>query len=134
MPDTGNSATVTFGTTGFTARYTGIGQTEQTIPDINKSALATTEFEEYMPGDLTEPGEFECEFQYDPNLRPSVGTVETITITYPVPAGLTNGATMSGTGYIKKRVLPELKNNTLMLGKLGVKWDGVTGPTFTNAT
>lgn len=134
MPDTGNGATVAFGTTGFTARYTGLGQIEQEVPDINKSALITTEFEEYMPGDLAEPGEFECEFQYDPNEQPTLRTVETITVTYPVPAGLTNGATLSGSGYVKKRRLPELKNNQLMLGALTVKWDGVTGPTFTDAS
>lgn len=133
MADTGNGATITM-SDGFTASYTMIGGFEQEIPAIEDSHLTTSTKKTYIPGDLYEPGEWPAEFQYNPNTQPSIGTVLTITITYPVPSGSSNGATHAGTGFIKKRKFPELKNNELMIGEYVVQWDGKTGPTFTDAT
>lgn len=135
--DTGNGTVLTFGTSGFTAFFMEIGGTEQEVPDIKTSHLGTTVKETYIAGDLYESGEFECEFQANTstNAQPTIGgTAETITITYPVPTGLTNGATLAGTGYVKKRKTAGAKNNELMMGNMTVKWDGVTGPTFTAAS
>lgn len=133
MADTGNGSSITM-SDGFTASYTMIGGFEQEIPDIETSHLGTSTKKTFVPGDLYDPGEFEAEFQYDPNNQPSIGTTLTITITYPVPSGSSNGATTSGTGYIKKRKFPELKNNELMVGTYTVKWNGSTGPTFADAS
>lgn len=133
MADTGNGASITM-SDGFTAAYTMIGGFEQEIPAIDTSHLGSTTKKTYRPGDLYEPGEFEAEFQYDPNNQPSIGTTLTITITYPVPSGSSNGATASGTGFIKKRKFAELKNNELMVGTYTVQWDGSTGPTFADAS
>lgn len=135
MADTGNSATITFGTTGFTAQYTMIGGAEMERPKVKTSHLTTTNYETYMVGDLTEPGETECEFQYNPNTQPPIlNAAETITITYPVPSGLTNGATKSGTGFLVKWSEPELKNNELMIAKYTIAWDGNTEPTYVDAS
>lgn len=134
MADTGHGATLTFGTTGFTLNRRMIGGSEFELPDVNKSHLGTTGFEEYMPGDLEEPGEFEAECEFTPGAAGSIparGTVETITQTYPIATGQSAGGTLAGTGYIKKVGTPELRTNTLMVVKVTVKWDGVTGPTFT---
>lgn len=134
MADTGHGATLTFGTTGYTANRRMIGGSEFELPDVEKGHLGTTGFQEYMPGDLTEPGEFEAEFEFDPgtaNQVPTLGTVETITVTYPIKSGQSAGGTLAGTGYLKKFGTPELRTNTLMVAKGTVKWDGVTGPTFT---
>lgn len=134
MADTGNSATISFGTSSFTAAYTEIGGTEQELPKIMTSHLGTSTKHTYIPGDLYEPGEMDCEFQYDPDTEPPIGTVETITVTYPIPTGKTGGATLAGTGFISKRKTASLKNNELMVGTYTVCWDGLTGPTFTDAT
>lgn len=137
MADTGNTAALTFGTTGFSAAIAPrnmIGSTEFELPKINKSSLATTGFEEYIPGDLEEPGEVEIECQFDPGVSgtvPARGTVETVTITYPVKSGQSSGGTVAGTAFIRKVSLPELRNNLLMAIKVLVAWDGVTGPTYT---
>ena len=68
-------------------------------------------------------------------MQPPLGGVEeTITITFPVPAGMTNGATLAGKGIVHKRRTADLKNNELMMGKFSVKWTGTTGPTYTAAS
>lgn len=135
MADTGNTSTITFGTSGFTANFHMIGSFEQERPVVKTSHLGTSNRETYIPGDLYEPGSFECEFEYDPDEQPPIGgAAETITITHPVPSGSSNGATAAGSGFISKWSSAELKNNELMVGKCTVQFDGITGPTFSDAT
>lgn len=124
--DTGNTATVTFGTTGFTGRFMVIGELEQEVPILDDSHLGSTECEEKIPGDLNTPGQSQCEYQFE-NALPPLKTVETITITYP------NGATKAGFGFIFKRSMPECKNNQIMMGKLAFTFNGKPAPVFTPA-
>lgn len=132
MADTGNTATITFGTSGFTANFHMLSGPEQERPKINKSHLGSADFEEYMPGDLVEPGEIEGEFEYDPDEQPPISAaVETITLTYP--SALANGATCIGTGFVTRWSAPELRNNTLMVARVTVAFDGVTGPAWADA-
>jgi hypothetical protein len=131
----GNTATIVFGTSGFTANMHLIGGTEQERPDVNDSHLTTTNYETFVPGDLANPGEFEAEFEFNPNNQPPIlSDPETITITFPVPAGLTHGATLAGSGYVKKWKSGDLRNNQLSVGNYTVKWDGKTEPTWTDAS
>jgi hypothetical protein len=135
MADTGNSATISFGTSTFTANYHSIGGLEETLDKIEDSHLGTSTRKTYIPGDLAEPGEIACEFEYDPDDQPPIGSApETITITYPKPSGASAGATLAGTGFIISRKTPDLKNNELMVGEFTIAFDGKTGPTFTAAT
>ena len=135
MADTGNSATIVFATTGFVANFHLLGGAEHEIEVIEDSHLGTTTYKTYIPGDLDEPGEFDCEFEWQGDVSPPArGTAETITVTHPVPPTLSNGATHAGTGFIQKVKLPEMVNNELQMGSLTVKWDGKTGPTYTAAT
>ena len=133
--DTGNQATISFATTGFTGRFHMIGSTEQEIADLEDSHLGTTDFKTYFPSDLAEPGEFEIEFEWQgDDTPPALGTIETITVTHPVPPGMSNGAVHAGTGYVKKVAYPELRNGAIQVGKATVRWDGKTGPAYTPAT
>jgi hypothetical protein len=133
-PDTGNTATIVFGTSAFTAKYHEIGASEQEVPKIKDSHLGTTVKETCQPGDLYDPGEVDCEFQYVAGVNPPIGGApETVTITYPVPTGKTTGATLAGTAFIRKRKSSSLKNNELLIGSYTLCWDGKTGPTFTAA-
>lgn len=134
MADTGQTATLTFGTTGYTANRRMIGGSTFSRPKISKTHLGTADFEEYFPGDLDEPGEFEVEFEFDPGVSgaiPGRGTVETVTVTYPIKTGQSAGGTLAGTGFIMEVQTPELRTNTLMVQKAKIAWDGGTGPTFT---
>jgi hypothetical protein len=135
MADTGNTATIAFATSGFTANYHRIGGTEQERPAIKTSHLGTTNTETYIPGDLIEPGEFEVEFEFDPNNQPPITAVaETVTVTFPTPTGGSAGATLAGTGFVTKWKSADLANNELMVASATVQWDGLTEPTWTDST
>lgn len=132
--DRGHGTTASFSSTGLTGNFRSFGEHEQTIEDIPDDHLesdkATT-----VPGDLEDPGEMEFELYFDTSASyPSLGTVETLTITYPTPNGLSNGATHAGTGYIKRIARSEIVSNQLMMIAGTWKWDGKTGPAFTAAT
>ena len=62
--DTGLGATASFATLGLSLKIVSMDIGEQTLPNVNVSTLASTNFEEYIPGDLAEPGTvtFECQF------------------------------------------------------------------------
>jgi hypothetical protein len=134
MPDTGNSATIVFGTSGFSAKYHEIGGCEQEIPKIIDSHLGTVGYDTSQPGDLKDPGEVDCEFQWaavGASSQVPLGTVEVITITYPLTGAQSHGATLAGTGYVRKRKSSALKNNELLMGSYTLCWDGKTAPVFT---
>lgn len=135
MADTGNGTTISFATTGFTGNIHVVGETEQELGKLEDSHLQTETHKTYVPDDLSEPGEFDVEYEWQgQSPPPSKGTVETITITYPVPPGLSNGATLAGSGFIRKRTFPKMQNGQLQMGKLTIAWDGKTGPAYTPAS
>lgn len=135
MTGTGHGATITFATTAFSAAFTQIGESEETIEDIEDYDLSTTGRMTTRPSDLSSPGEFTLPFYANSaSAYPVVGTVETITITYKQQTGETAPATEVGSGYIKRVKKPQHSTGELMAGELTVKWDGKTGPTFTPAT
>lgn len=130
--DTGNSASITFGTTGFTGKFTQLDPGEISIGDIEDSNLSTSGEKTYRAEDLSEPGELSGTVQFSSDVAiPGLGAAETVTVTFPQTTGLTTAATYAGTGYIKRFKLPTLENNVLQVAEIGVKWDGKTGPTFT---
>lgn len=134
MPDTGNTATIVFGTSAFAAKYQEIGASEQDRGKIKDSHLGSTPNETYQPGDLIDVGEVDCEFQWTPGAMPPFAAPETVTITYPVPFGGASGATLSGSAFIRKRKTAPMKNGELMVGGYTLCWTGKTGPTFTPGT
>ena len=127
MADTGNQGTITFATSGFTANFRVIGSVEQTRPKLSVSHLGSTDFDEYCPGDLVDPGELEVEYEFDdtaalPDILEQVP--ELITVTLPTQPGNTSGATFVDKGFILKRSTPELKNNQLQTGKMTIAFAG----------
>lgn len=135
MADTGNGATITFGTSSFTAQFHMIGGTTQTRPMLNVSHLTTSAKELFVVGDLYDPGEFEAEFWFNPNDQPPIGgAAETVTITFPIPSGSSNGATLAGTGAVSSWTSGQCRNNEVMNARVTVKWTGATGPTWTDAS
>jgi hypothetical protein len=137
-PDTGHGASITFGTTAWTGKIRGVPTNlAKTIPAVNISHLATSGQQETMPGDLEELGEVEIDvlFEAVTGIPTACGTVETITITFPLQAsGATTAANIAGTGFITNLTFPPFQSNTEMLGKIRFKYDGNTGPTYTAAS
>lgn len=133
--DTGQGASITFGTQGGTWRCIKINGHAETRPKVNTSYLATSGYGETMPGDLVECGDFTVQVQFQGNQGlPTMVAVETITITHPLAAGESGAANIAGTGYVIRRKYPDLETNTLKVGEFDIVFDGVTGPTLTLAT
>ena len=134
MSDTGNAATIVFGTSAFTALYQEIGAMEQAGGALDDSDLSiSTGIATKIPQDLHEPGEVACQFIWNPtDTPPPLHTPETVTITYPKEnSGSASPATLAGTAFLTRRSFPSLKNNEINVGQFTLQWDGKTGPTYT---
>lgn len=144
--DTGNGATITFaanmgfGTNTVSLDVMTITPGEETVGVVDVSTLATTDAMESIPSDLREIGEATVTFKWltqktttygnAPDLPAAAGT---ITITWPTRSGETTAATYAGTGFLTGFTPPSLENGSLQTGSLKFKWDGDTGPTWTDA-
>lgn len=131
---TGGGTTLTLSATGatttLTARLRSIGGHTETASEVDDTDLTTTGYSEVVPGDLVDPGEFECLAIFDPTQAatvPNTTTAETITITRTSGDG---SNTTSGTGFIKVVKHPDHAQNEAMLGTITIRWDGATGPAF----
>lgn len=136
-PDTGHGATLTLSVNTGTYKIRGIPTNlKSSLPVVNISYLGTSGDEEVMPGDLSTHDEIEVEVLFEAVTgMPPVGSVETVTITFPLQAsGATTAANIAGTGFITSRTYPPLQTNTEMIGRITIKFDGATGPTFTAAS
>lgn len=135
-PDTGHGATLTFGTTSWAGWIRGV-PTSLAIsrPVVNVSHLGTSGQQETMVGDLEELGELEFDVLFSAKTGlPATSTApETITVTLPLQptGGAVTAANIAGTGVIVGVTYPPMQTNQEMIGKIRVKFDGYTGPTFT---
>lgn len=100
--DVGTGITIDFGTTGFTANIidvTGGGGSRKVVEKTHHTSVS----EETMPGDLVKYKDYTFTVAWTPGdtgKPPIDQPEETVTITYKVPSGLTNGATAVGPGFI----------------------------------
>ena len=134
MADTGNSATIAFATTAFTASWTEFDLGNETLDALESSHLATTNYKTFVPSDLKDGGTITGTFFWDQSFStfPSTGTAETVTVTFPLKSGESTAATFAATGFISDIKRPTVVNGDLMMGELTVQLDGVTTePTFT---
>ena len=130
--DTGHGATITFGTSNYSFNWTSIDIGEETIPEIDRTHLATSGFRQYIPGDLTTPGEITVAFQWDSDAAAiTLGVVQTITTSMPVPTGAVDGAYWAGSGFVKRVKRPSMTTDELVTGEMTIMFDGITGPTLT---
>lgn len=83
--------------TGFLAEITDIGL-DLSVDDIDVSHFGSSDYKEYIPAALQEPGELSVTIHFDPSTEPPIGnTPETVTITFPDSAG----SSWSFSGYMK---------------------------------
>jgi hypothetical protein len=125
MPvDLGTGASVTFGTSGFTANYTELRLPGMSRPVIKTSHLGTTTADTFTPGDLVDFGEFEMDLQWDPDDFPPIDQVaETITLTFPLSSGGSTAAKFQFTGFAHN-FSGAVPHEELMTGSLTVKISG----------
>lgn len=101
--DVGTGITIAFGTSGF-APYIlsldGIGYARDVVETTH---LGTTGGKEFRPGDLYDAGELTMTVAHDPSISPpmlAVQQAEVVTVTWPIPSGLTTGATWVCNGFM----------------------------------
>lgn len=133
MADVGTGTSVAFGTSAYSANLEDLSWGGLERPKVATTHLGTTTMGTSMPGDIVEPGSVTLIVQYDPDTQPPIeGAAETITITYPVPTGHSNGATHAFTGYVTKFTPPDAKVDTLMLATIELAISGDVS--FTDAS
>lgn len=133
---TGSGASISFGTTSFTAAVRSISEMDIEIEIVDSTVLGIAAADEAIciPGDNPDPSEVTVTTRFaGAQTQPALRTVETITITLPKEAsGSSAGANVAGTGFLTAfRKVPNLQRNQLNEGMLRFKFDGGTGPTYT---
>lgn len=101
--DVGTGLSIAFGTSGFSAYILDVGG-----PNVSRVAVDTTHYgttggKTFRPGDLYDGGEVTLQLAFDPSLSPPIFNAEqpeTVTITYPTPAGQSTGATWSFSAFM----------------------------------
>ncbi len=120
ISDIGTGITIVFGTSAFLAHLAGVEGPGMQRESVKTSHMGTTLNHTFMPGDLVDNGEITMEIHFDPSQTPPIhAAAETVTITWPVPAGLTNPATWAAscfcTGFRPGARLEELMTATVTL-------------------
>ena len=137
---TGHGATIAFTTSStFVGSYISIGGFSVERPALKTSYLGTVGYDTFIPGDLAEVSEFECEmfFAYGQVLPPITADPEIVTITLPESTSVGQPATIAeataATGaFVVGYTMPTLMTNELMRMTVRVHW--VDHPTWTAET
>lgn len=131
VADVGTGATLTFGTSSYATQILSVSYGGFEVPVVDTTYMGTTGYRTYIFGDLKEGGELTVSINYGPDEPIPAGTKETVTLTFPIPAGLTNGATMAFSGGIRGGGF-DLPLEDKMTGQFTIKvMDDVT---FTDAS
>lgn len=85
--------------------------------------LSADGYMEFDPSSLTDPGTLELSILFNPNEVPVKGVKDTITITWPVPAGGSSGATWACQGFVTKYNCTG-PHDDKMTGKVSLKFSG----------
>lgn len=116
-------------------RYRTIGEGNESVDELDDTALDSDGFYESCPDDLHKFDVVTLEVYADLTKVIPVGTVGTITITMAKQDNQTTAATLTGTGYIMSATkLPNHAAGQRLMQRLSIKFDGKTGPTFAAAS
>lgn len=99
--DVGFGVSVTF-QSGFFAWITNVrlsGYSREAVETTH--AASTNGWAEFIASDIKNAGQLQVDISFDPDDTPPIDqAAETITVTFPIPAGLSNGATLQCTGFM----------------------------------
>ena len=137
----GNGATFDLdGDTAVMARIISIGEYKETVEEIEDNDL-NSNIAQYCPGDLIDRSTLDIVVVFDPteftdstgSPNPLVpGKVQTGTLTFPLETQGNTAAKIAGTGFLMEVGFDGLENNTRTEGTWVWRWDGKTGPTWTD--
>lgn len=121
----GTGATITFGTSSFTAEIVSIKRTARKYDALDVTKLSSTSNKEYIRSTLAEPGELDIEVHYNPDIRyDETVTSETVTVTYPSITGSTTNSKDASTGFIIETQECDIAVGKVMMAKLKIKLTG----------
>ena len=127
---TGNGATLAFTTHSGAYKYAILTLPEETLEALEDSDLSTTNHMSFCPSDLADGGELTAEYIFDTlnQDEPPVGTLDDITITFPLGDGEQTAAKFVASGFITSLTRPVLENGTIARGTFVFKVDGKAVP------
>lgn len=134
MAQTGNSTTISFGTSSFAPTVNRIDIGEMTREALDDSHLGTTNQMTKIASDLADAGSFDMEIQWNQSagvFPPINGAAETVTISFPLKSGESTRATLAGTAFVTAVSGPNVANGEIMVATITVTWDGKTERAFT---
>lgn len=101
MADEGYGVAITFDS-GFFGEINNVEGPSMSREAIDTSHAGTTGgFRTFQPSDLVDHGEVEVTIAFDPDQEPPIDqAAETVTITYPIPSGMSSGATWQFSGFM----------------------------------
>lgn len=123
-PDTQQGATFTIvGLGTFIDAVDNIPEVSDKIPVVDSTNLGTTGQRTYIPGDLSDPGEFTVSFQHDGlSVMPTVGQPYSIIITSPMKSGDSIAEKHAGTAICTAVNSPTFKSGANALQMANVSW------------
>lgn len=130
--DQGFGLSITF-SSGFmalirSASWSGIAREPLDTTHMGSTNGAMT----FIPSDLENAGELTVELLFDPDDGPPItGAAETITVTFPIPAGGSTAATWACSGFLTSFEMTAPHDN-LMTATATIKFSGEI--TFTDGT
>lgn len=100
--DVGTGTTITHGTTSYAIEILNVdGEVSRAVVDTTH--MGTTGARTKRVSDLYDPGSITVRAHLNPDEEaPYYSAEETVTVTFPVPSGLTNGATVAATGAVSR--------------------------------
>lgn len=133
MANSGHGVTITF-SSGFMAEITNVNHSGISRAPLEITHSGST-VKTFMPADLIDNGEVVVALLFNPNSEPPIASAaESTTITFPVPAGSTNGATIAGSMFMTgfTYTVPAAQEEAIMTATATLKAAGAL--TWTDAS
>lgn len=119
MTQIATGATVTFGTSAFSASITDFAWSGVSRPSIDASHLGSTAGT-FLPGGVLDPGELTLEIHSEggASLPPTAGAAETITLEFA------DGSSLAASGFVTNWDPASGSVDELVTGSLTIKFSG----------
>lgn len=130
--DQGFGLSITF-SSGFLALIKSISWSGQNRESLDTTNMSTTDGKmTFLPSDLKDAGEISVDLLFDPDMAPPIASAaETVTVTFPIPAGGSTAATWAASGFLTSFELTA-PHDDLMTATATIKLTG--GITITAGT
>jgi len=132
MADSGFGVTITFATS-FCAAITNVEWSGMSRKAIDTTHSGTSGgARTFIPSDIEDYGELKVDLLFNPNDAPPItGAAETVTVTFPIPAGGNTAGTWAASGFLTDFQCG-IPIDDVMTATATIKFSGVV--TFTDST